>query len=170
MVQYLTPKSNFILCIAFYVQLVHHIWNYIKEREPHEEEWIIDAALDQSKLQEGGAFLQVLLRKLDEVVITSFAKIITFIDQANNLSLIDPKREIHPDVQAFWISAFGSSAICDFGYNTNEKSTKERNIQTQAPLYDNGCKFPFFWVIQQTVDKIVKDHEHLTTGQKFRNI
>ena len=54
--------------------------------------------------------------------------------------------------------------MCIRDSNTIEKSTKERNIQTRAPLYDNGCTFPFFWVIQQTVDKIVKDHQHLTTG------
>ena len=151
-------ESNFISCIAFYVQLVDHIWNYIKKREPHET-WLIDASLDQNVLQQGGAFLQVLLHKLDKVIINSFAEIIAFIDQANNLSLIDPTREVHPDVQEFWIAAFG-----DFGYNSKEKCLKERSIQTQALLYDHGCTFPFFWVIQQTVDKIIKDCQHLMTG------
>ena len=134
--------------------LVHHIWNYIKEREPYEKEWIIEAALDKSKLQEGGAFLKVLLRKLDEVIVEVFASVIAVIDQANNLSLIHKSK----DLDTFWLAAFGSSAICNFGL------TKNIIAKNKAPSYNFICEFPFSWVVHHTVDRILQDHKHLFTG------
>ena len=135
------------------MHLVHLIWNYIKERE-HEKEWIVEAAFDQSKLQERGAFLQVLLHNLDEVMIEAFASIIAFFDQANNLSLIDSSK----DLQMFWLAAFESSVICHFGYN------KDSFAKQKPPSPDFICKFPFSWVIHHNIDRMLQDHKHLIKG------
>ena len=148
--------------LDFYESIVYHIWGCMKKKEPHEKEWIIDAASNRSRLQEGGAFLQVLLLKLDEVIVKVFAKIIAFIDQANNLSLIDPTKEPHPDVVSFWLDAFSTSAVCSF-----DSSTWEGNTQFYINVNNYSCKFPFFWVIQRAVNELLHQH-HLTTGKKMQ--
>ena len=57
-----------------------------------EKEWILDEALNTKKLQDGGTFQNALIRRIDEVIVPLFSRIIFFIDQYANLSFLEEKR------------------------------------------------------------------------------
>lgn len=75
---------------TFYGSLVKHIKSLLEEREKCliDKEWILTEALSGRKLQEGGTFQNVLTRRLDEIIIPIFAKILQFVDQYSNLNLL----------------------------------------------------------------------------------
>jgi hypothetical protein len=66
-----------------------HIYRLLQERESDLAHWVLDVALNASSLEVGVTFRNVLVHKIDEVVIPIFAKVITCIDCSYNLDLID---------------------------------------------------------------------------------
>ena len=149
---------------SFYGVLVMHLYKLLQEREadrPDLCEWVLNEALNVSKLEVGGTFRNVLARKIDEVVIPIFAKIIACIDYNYNLDLIDPKSENSPRSQ-FWLAMFREPEVLQLKYSEMQGDTVP-GVGGRKANKDFRCKMPFFWLIKETVDS-QWDSARSTTG------
>lgn len=68
-------------------QILSLLQSYEKE-SPHSTDWVLDEALDATSLQNGGAFQNVLAKKIDKMLIPLFANILSYVDCYNNLDFI----------------------------------------------------------------------------------
>ena len=141
--------------LDFHKQTVLYIWEVLKECEIQEKELVFVAASNVKELQEGGAFLQVLLRRVNPIVEEVLAKIIKIIDQNYNLSLIDPNNDSADYVRHFWMTAYVNPLVIDF------KASLTIHDQQQ---YSYHCQFPFSRVIQHAVQVLIKEHQAIKSG------
>ena len=140
----------------FYATLVRHIHSVLRQREVVGEEtkWVIEEAMDGKRLQSGGTFRNVLSRKLDEVITPIFSEVLVRVDRYSNLDLLK-RKGAPPYVQQLWLSAFACPALCSFSYT--EMSVQGRDVlagmgQRKSLGGEFSCRFPFFWLIKETVD------------------
>lgn len=122
----------------------------LNEREEiHEDsnDWIIQEAMNINHLQTGGTFKNVLARRLDEVVIPCFARIVTILDQNSNLSLLQPVRPLS-FLSHFWLNIFGSQRVQE------ELHFEDLTRDHKVPMEYDGfaCTFPFFWLVKDLID------------------
>ena len=132
-----------------------HIYRLLQEREADrldDSDWVLREALSTNKLQLGGTFRNVLVRKIDEVVDPIFAKIIAVIDQYCNLDLINPKAEESPLFQ-FWLSMFREPTVLRLKYSEMHGSTANASEKGGNLYADFKCQMPFFWIIKDVVDR-----------------
>jgi hypothetical protein len=145
-----------------------HLYKLLKEREadrPDLSEWVLSEALNASKLEVGGTFRNVLARKIDEVVIPLFAKVIACIDCNYNLDLIDPKAQDSAHSR-FWLAMFGEPKVLQLKYETAQGDTVP-GVGGRKTNQDFKCQIPFFWLIRDTVDSqwdIAKSRAGIATG------
>ena len=137
-----------------------HIYRLLQEREVdnHQEReadwhtnWVLGEALNASNLEVGGTFRNVLTRKINEVVIPIFAKIIASIDRNYNLDLINPKAGDTPLVQ-FWLAMFKDSQVQQLQYFEMAQEGKVAGLGRRMLDRDFRCKLPFFWLIKDAMD------------------
>ena len=130
-----------------------HIYRLLQEREfdrPDLADWVLGEALNASNLEVGGTFRNVLARKIDEVVIPIFAKVIASIDRNYNLDLINPKDEDSPLAQ-FWLAMFSDQKVQQLRYSEMAQGGKVVGLGSGLDR-DFKCKLPFFWLIKDAVD------------------
>ena len=135
---------------SFYAILVSHIHRMLKEREEvykDSDDWIIQEAMNINHLQTGGTFKNVLARKLDEVIVPCFAKIIAFLDQNCNLNLLQGVPPVAP-LSEFWLSVCASKQA--------QEELRFADIVGTHKLVMKGdnfaCKFPFYWLVKDLMD------------------
>ena len=131
-----------------------HIYRLLQEREvdkPYLANWVLDEALNASNLEVGGTFRNVLARKIDEVVIPVFAKVIASIDRNYNLDHIDPNAGDTPLVQ-FWLAMFRDPQVQQLRYSEMVQGGKVAGLGGRMLDQDFKCKLPFFWLIKDAVD------------------
>ena len=161
-----------------------HIYRLLQEREsdkPDLANWVLDEALNSSSLEVGGTFRNVLTRKIDEVVIPIFAKIISSIDRNYNLDHINPKAGDTPLVQ-FWLAMFKDPQIQQLQYSEMAQGGKVIGLGGRMLDRDFKCKLPFFWLIKDAVDSqwdyaknkagiiiILTDYKHIILCIKCRS-
>ena len=139
---------------SFYGILIKHIYRLLQEREADrldDSEWILREALSTNKLQLGGTFRNVLIRKIDDVIDPIFAKIIAVIDQYSNLDLIDPKAEESP-LSQFWLSMFSEPTLLRLKYSEMQGTIAGVSKKGRKLYTDFKCQMPFFWIIKDIVD------------------
>ena len=136
---------------TFYSTLVSHIRRMLSEREGlhMDDNWVLNEAMDMHNLQTGGTFMNVLTRKLDDIIIPCLAEIIAFVDRNCNLSLLQEKPMTPtPPLSKFWLRIFDSTraeeALRYIDMVGREKV--EMNHETFA------CEFPFSWLVKELVD------------------
>lgn len=152
----------FFICLTdentFYSILVQKITPLIKELEQSQTEvlekgWAITEALDLHKLQEGGTFLNTLLHRIDGILTNILAYVIEFIDQHNNLALLNDDR-----LQGLWLSMFRDEGICTFSYKSIPHNAEESKKTSLGPKIGSvsvggyNCNVPFSWIILQAVE------------------
>ena len=131
-----------------------HIYQLLQEREfnrPDLTDWVLGEALNASNLEVGGTFRNVLARKIDEVIIPIFAKIIASIDRNYNLDLINPKAGDSPLAQ-FWLAMFSNPKVQQLRYSEMAQGGKVLGLGRRRLDQDFKCKLPFFWLIKDAVD------------------
>jgi hypothetical protein len=131
-----------------------HIYQLLQKREinkPEFSNWVLDEAMNSSNLEVGGTFRNVLARKIDEIVIPIFAKIIASIDRNYNLNHINPKAGETPLVQ-FWLAMFRDTQIQQLKYSEMAHGGKVAGLGGRMVDRDFKCKLPFFWLIKDAVD------------------
>ncbi len=75
---------------TFYGALVRRILLLLKQREEFHEksDWVLREARDETSLQTGGTFQNVLARKIDAAIVPIFANILALVDCYYNLEII----------------------------------------------------------------------------------
>ena len=124
----------------------------LKEREEvykDSDNWIIQEAMNINHLQTGGTFTNVLSRRLDEVIVPCFAKIIAFLDQNCNLNLLQSVRPV-PPLSKFWLRIFASQQARE-GLQFADVVVSQKLL-----MRDDGfaCEFPFYWVVKGLMDDL----------------
>lgn len=145
-----------------------HLYKILRQREeerPDLSEWVLTEALSANKLEVGGTFRNVLSRKVDEIVIPIFAKIIACIDCNYNLNLIDPKAE-HSPLSQFWLAMFREPKILQLKYSQMVQGDKVPGIGGRKSTTDFKCQMPFFWLVRHALDAHW-DSSKSIAGMKF---
>ena len=141
---------------SFHGILVMHIYRLLQERESDKPDlglgnWVLGEALNSSNLEVGGTFRNVLARKIDEVVIPIFAKIIASIDRNYNLDHINPKAGETPLVW-FWLAMFRDPQVQQLQYSEVTLGGRVAALGGRMLDRDFRCELPFFWLIKDAVD------------------
>lgn len=159
---------------TFYSHLVLKITPLLQELEQSQTDvlgkgWAVTEALDPHKLQEGGTFLNTLLRRIDGILTDLLAYIIEFIDQHNNLALF------HDDqLQGLWLDMFHDDRICAFSYKSLHQSAEESKTKSLVQKLGSvsvgrySCKLPFSWIVVQAVEA-QWSHSNLESDCKCRS-
>ena len=140
---------------SFHGVLVMHLYKLLQEREadrPDLSEWVLSEALNASKLEVGGTFRNVLARKIDEVVIPIFSKIIACIDSNYNLDLVGHKLQDSPAISQLWLAMFREPEVLQLKYSDFVQGDKVPGIGGRKSNQDFKCQIPFFWLIKQAID------------------
>ncbi|CAI8034865.1 E3 ubiquitin-protein ligase RNF213 [Geodia barretti] len=133
---------------TFYTILVCHIHRILREREEvyQDDDWVLKEAMDMHNLQTGGTFMNVLTRKLDDIIIPCLAEIIAFVDRSFNLSLLQP--HYSPPFSQFWLRIFANKRVEEALRFTDLVGREKVEINHE----NFACKFPFFWLVKELVD------------------
>ena len=111
--------------------------------------------MDLKKLHTGGTFGNVLVRKVDEVVIPIFAYIISAIDINYNLDLLDSRKQLTPPVSQLWLAIFRDAKVLQFSYS-EIAATKEKlpGAGSRKSGHEFKCRLPFSWLIKETAEAL----------------
>ena len=116
-----------------------------RERVHKDDNWVLNEAMDMHNLQTGGTFMNVLTRKLDDIIIPCLAEIIAFVDRNCNLSLLQPKPT---PLAQFWLRIFAS--------NRAEEALRYIDmvgrVKVEMNHEDFVCEFPFSWLVKELVE------------------
>lgn len=132
---------------TFYSILVCHIHRMLGERETihKDDNWVLNEAMDMHHLQTGGTFMNVLSRKLDDIIIPCLAEIIAFVDRHCNLNLL----ELSPTLLSqFWLKIFGSKRAEEALRYAD--MVGRQKVEMNHDNYD--CQFPFSWLVKELMD------------------
>ena len=110
-----------------------------------DDNWVLNEAMDMHNLQTGGTFMNVLTRKLDDIIIPCLAEITAFVDRNCNLSLLQPKPT---PLSQFWLRIFAS--------NRAEEALRYIDMVGREKVEMNhenfACEFPFSWLVKELVE------------------
>ena len=123
-------------------------------RDPRKR-WVLEEAMDLKKLHTGGTFGNVLVRKVDEVIVPIFAYIISAIDKNYNLDLLDSGKEFTSPVSQLWLAIFCDPKVFQFSYS--EIATSKEKLPgagSRKSGQDFKCRLPFSWLIKETADAL----------------
>ena len=108
------------------------------------KDWIFEEAKNSLNLQSGGAFINVILRRLDSEIINTFAAIIAVIDTNYNLELL-------VDDSCFWLDAFKHKRVSDTWEQGDMVSANKTRFTCSQYSFVSG--FPFSFVLQDPIEK-----------------
>ena len=131
---------------TFYTVLVSHIYRMLCEREAiyQDDDWVLREAMNIYNLQTRGTFMNVLTRKLDDIIIPCLAEIIAFVDRSCNLSLLSTP------FSQLWLKLFSSKRAEEALKYTPLAGNKKIHMIEEKFV----CEFPFFWMIKELVDSL----------------
>lgn len=132
---------------TYYTILVSHIHRMLCEREALNEgdDWVLNEAMDMHNLQTGGTFMNVLTRKLDDIITPCLAQIIAFVDRSSNLSLLQQKTT---PFSQFWLKLFASERVEEALQITDMVDSQRVQILDET----FACEFPFWWLVKEILD------------------
>ena len=132
---------------TFYALLVAHIHRMLREREAvkEDDDWVLNEAMDMNHLQTGGTFMNVLTRKLDDIITPCLAEIIAFVDRKSNLSLL---QTVATPLSQFWLKMFASKRA-EEALRYTDMVTKQK-VQLMDESF--ACEFPFSWLVTELLD------------------
>ena len=142
---------------TFYSVLVKRICSLIEQNEKLQtdvtgQEWAVREALNTHRLQEGGTFLNTLLKRIDLTLTDLLSYIVEFVNQYDNLGLYQDE-----SLRDMWLQMFGNEHICQLKYEhvkPSDSSTRHNLVQKLGTLSTKGysCKVPFSWLILSGVE------------------
>ena len=135
--------------------LIQHLYEVLQEHDQLREDekcWVLNEARNPKSLQYGGTFHNVLSRKIDDIIIPIFSKIIASIDHNCNLNLIDPFIK-DSSLSQFWLQMFGNSDIMQFNY-TDIVTPRDQVADFSGRMVGNDfeCQFPFSWLVYEAIE------------------
>ena len=142
------------------VQRTYHL---LKEREltaanPHG--WLQSEALSGTGVQEWGTFRKALLQRVFSVVVPILAEIIAFADRDCNLDLL---KNDNAWVSRLWLKILADRSISVLSHRdmvspaANSVRERVQVIGSGAGGHRFSCRFPFSFIIKESVEKLLKD-------------
>ena len=142
---YFIRKMN--IFAEFCNTLLEYIYHNLKTKEQSDrlmKDWIFEEAKNSLNLQNGGAFINVILRRLDNEIINAFSAIIAVIDINYNLELL-------VDDSRFWLDAFKHKRVSDTWEQGDIVSANKTRFTCSQYSFVSG--FPFSFVLQDPIEK-----------------
>lgn len=134
---------------SFYGIMVKHIHTLLQRRDEaygSGSNWILEEAMNMRKLHIGGTFRNALTRRIDNVIIPLFAKVIAVIDQNRNLRHLNGLGKKQCSIHDLWLKIFSNPSVLGLNY-------EEMTGQQKTPVADDFyCDFPFSWLIKETIE------------------
>ena len=109
--------------------------------------WIYEEAMNSLNLQSGGAFMKVILRRLDSEISNAFSTIIATIDTNYNLELLVNGSSSLVD---FWLKAFEHQIVSDTWEYDMFLINESSFTHNQNSFF---CCFPFSFIFQDFIEK-----------------
>ena len=156
-------SSYYNLCIiettTFYSILVQKILKLIEQNENTQVEvtkkaWAVREAMDPHRLQEGGTFLNTLLKRIDSTLTKLLAYIVEFVDQRNNLRLC-----LDENLRILWLKVFENEHLCQFSYDAIvERDDVTPVVQKLGSILvgEYECHLPFSWIFLHAMEAHMK--------------
>ena len=139
------------------------MYHNLKTKEKSDKlmkDWIFEEAKNSLNLQSGGAFINVILRRLDSEIINAFAAIIAVIDTNYNLELL-------VDDSRFWLDAFKHKRVSDTWEQGDVVSANKTRFACIQYSFISG--FPFSFVLQDPLEKQWKIEAN-KLGKNYKSI
>lgn len=134
---------------SFYGIMVRHIHTLLQRRDEaygSESNWVLEEAMNMRKLHIGGTFKNALARRIDNVIIPLFAKVIAVIDQNRNLRHLNDLGKKQCSIHDLWLKIFSDPNVLGLNY-------EEIAGQQKTPVADDFyCEFPFSWLIKEVIE------------------
>ena len=108
-------------------------------------DWILEEATNSLNLQKGGAFMNVILKRLESETADVLSGIIAAIDTNCNLELLVSN---DPPVTCFWIEAFKQKIISD---TWEEQYVTKAGRKLSFCQSSFCCSFPFSIYFQDSI-------------------
>ena len=120
-----------------YKDIISLIKIFLDSETHHHENWVLEEALNVNRLEETGSFRRALIEKLKQIIVPAFAHVLSFIDQHDNLNILEHGNEHQKQA---WNVLFRNERFC------HEFFTNNADCQTDISI---TCQFPFSWVIYE---------------------
>ncbi|XP_076810012.1 E3 ubiquitin-protein ligase rnf213-alpha-like isoform X1 [Clavelina lepadiformis] len=132
--------------------------------------WLLKEACSHEALQEGGTFGKTLWLRLKKMVTVAMAKIVSIIDEDDNLDLICDE-QVDPHLADFWLRVFSNDDACNFKFSETFHAAIEFEIYNKLGF---KCKFPFSQRITEMFAKqwlcMPNAENHATFYTKVENL
>lgn len=146
--------------------MVKHIHTLLQRRDEtysSGSNWVLEEAMNMRNLHIGGTFKNALARRIDDVVIPLFAKVIAVIDRNRNLHHLYGLGKKQCSIHDLWLMIFNNPKVLGLNY-------EEIAGQDRTPVADDfHCNFPFSWLIKEVIEtqwECVKN----TSGNSTNNV
>ena len=119
--------------------------------------------MDPHRLQEGGTFLNTLLKRIDHTLTDLLAYIVEFVDQHNNLRLC-----LDENLRILWLKVFENEHLCQFSYEAKiQRENVTPVVQKLASISvdEYHCQMPFSWIFLTAIEAHIVEHEMLEIGK-----
>ena len=116
-----------------------------REAVKEDDDWVLTEAMDMNHLQTGGTFMNVLTRKLDDIVTPCLTEIIAFVDRRSNLSLL---QTVATPLSQFWLKMFASKRSEEALRYTDMVAKQKVQMMDETI----ACEFPFSWLVIELID------------------
>ena len=137
----------------FYDILCNHIHAILQKKEDQDgsqmRKWVYEEATNSLNLQSGGAFMKVLLRRLDRDLTNAFSTIIAAIDAYYNLDLLVNGP---PCLVQFWLNAFKHQAVSEIWEQDIFLASESKvsvYVHNQNSFF---CCFPFSFIFRDSIE------------------
>ena len=146
-------KDNHPVGVHFQSFLLKRIIDLLKQRDQQIDSfaWSTEEACSHEALHEGGTFTKTLWLRLKRIVTLVLAKIVSVLDEDDNLDLIC-KEKRNASFVDFWLEMFQSdSEVCTFSLSEILQNSKNMEVRGTACF---SCRFPFSRRITECFSRI----------------
>ena len=132
--------------------------------------WLHSEALSGTGVQEWGTFRKALWKRIYSAVVPILAEIIAFADRDRNLDLM---KGGNIWVSTLWLKIMVDPKISELSYSkmispvTNSVRERVQVIGSGAGGHSFQCLFPFSFIVNQRVDKMLKDAFSVTGNSQL---
>jgi hypothetical protein len=116
------------------------------------KDWAMHVAMDPHSLQEGGTFMNSLLKYCERYLVAHLSHVIQFVDQHGNLQLY-----LDGSLREVWLNALANegiySSVVLMSQQCEGKAVMHVESKSVHIAVNYTCKFPFSWVIMQFLEE-----------------
>ena len=152
-----TPFQNIIL------KRISQLLNERDQKISDPLHWSIEEACSHESLYEGGTFSKTLWLRLKKLVTLVLAKIISILDEDNNMDILSQGKVQDPFLD-FWLACFcDADEVCKFDLKEVLRNSNEFEVRGEG----FSCHFPFSRRITECFSRLWKALQDCPVEQKL---